>query len=88
LDLAQRLSIIDTLVRDNFCIRNEIVSKGMRKLSEILAVEANVKHVKRVIVIEMWNVRYVACYGIVVVYTLAANPILIVLGLRFFFTSL
>lgn len=60
----------------------------MRKFSKVLPVEADVKHVKGAIVVEMRNVGYFARYGIVIVDTFATNPILVVFGLRLFLPSL
>lgn len=75
LDQAIWLSIILTLVRSNFDIGNEIVPEGMREIRKVLPVDADIKHIERILVIEMGYIRYFAGYDFTIIDPFRAEPI-------------
>lgn len=52
-----------------------MVSKSVWKLSEILAIDADVKHVEGILVIKVRNIRYLTCDGLIIVDSLGAKPV-------------
>jgi hypothetical protein len=80
LDSALRLAIIQTLIRLDFGVRNEIVSESMSNFGEILPIETDVQHKKGTFVVEVRNVRDFAAYYFVLVDSLRTDPVLAVLS--------
>ena len=69
------LGLILALVGCDLDIRDEVIPESMRQLCEILAVDADVQHIKGVLVIEVRNIGDLACDDLVVVDTLGAEPV-------------
>ena len=82
MNFALRLGIVESLARYNFCVCNEIVSKSVRNVSEILTIQTDIEHVERTVIVEMGNVRNFTSYSLVTVCALSANPVLIILHPR------
>lgn len=55
-----RLCLILTLIGRNLDIRDEVISESVRQLSEVLTIDANIKHVEGILMIEVRNVRNLA----------------------------
>lgn len=80
LDYTLWLSIICSLIWSQFGFSNEIIPKGMGQISKLLPVDAYIKHIEGILVIEMRNIWYFAADNFILVYALSTYPIRVVIN--------